>query len=84
MIFVAVSQRGYSDSELYGPFPSIDEAKRKVTDGLSRGHDGDETRYTFFETTSNFYGVTREVGYVHFEDECECDEDNLRSERFNN
>ena len=80
MIFVTVTQRGYTDSELHGPFTSVDEGKRKVTDGLTRGLDGDETRYTFYEVSD---GVTREVGYVHFEDECEIlDEDSLRSESF--
>ena len=88
MIFVTVTQRGYSDSELFGPFYSIDEAKKKVTDGLDRGLDGDETRYTFFEVPNSSLmrdgnGTTTEVGYVHFEDECECDDDtNLRSEYF--
>ena len=79
MIFVTVTQRGYTDSELLGPFTSVDEGKRKVTDGLDRGLDGDETRYTFYEVTD---GMTKEIGYVHFEDECEGDEGNLRSESF--
>ena len=80
MIFVTVTQRGYTDSELHGPFPSVDEAKKKVTDGVTRGLDGDETRYTFYEVSD---GTTREVGHVHFMDECEIlDEDSLRSESF--
>ena len=79
MIFVTVTQRGYTDSELLGPFTSVDEGKRKVTDGLDRGLDGDETRYTFYEVTD---GMTKEIGYVHFEDECVGDEGNLRSESF--
>ena len=79
MIFVTVTQRGYTDSELHGPFTSVDEGKRKVTDGLTRGLDGDETRYTFYEVGG---GETREVGHVHFDDECEGDEGNLRSEYF--
>lgn len=79
MIFVTVTQRGYTDSELHGPFTSVDEGKRKVTDGVERGLDGDETRYTFYEV---FGGETKEIGYVHFEDECEGDERNLRSEYF--
>ena len=79
MIFVTVTQRGYTDSELLGPFTSVDEGKRKVTDGLDRGLDGDETRYTFYEVTD---GMTKEIGYVHFDDECEGDEGNLRSESF--
>ena len=79
MIFVTVTQRGYTDSELHGPFTSVDEGKKEVTDGLTRGLDGDETRYTFYEVGG---GETREVGYVHFDDECEGDEGNLRSEYF--
>ena len=79
MIFVTVTQRGYTDSELHGPFTSVDEGKKKVTNGVDRGLDGDETRYTFFEVTD---GVTKEIGYVHFDDECEGDEGNLRSESF--
>ena len=81
MIFVTTSQRGYSDSELHGPFNSIDEGKRKVTDGLHRGLDGDETRYTFFEVTSS---GTKELGYVLFRDEYEYDKDNLKEEYFRN
>ena len=85
MIFVTVTQRGYTDStSLFGPFQSVEEGKRKVTDGLSRGIDGDETRYTFFESTSNFYGVMREVGYILFRDECEHDGDDLKVEHFYN
>ena len=81
MIFITVNQRGYSDTTLHGPFKSIDEGKRKVTDSVDRGHDGDETKYTFFETTS---GGMKEIGYIQFDDECEGDEDNLRSEVFYN
>ena len=81
MIFITVSQRGYSDSELHDPFTSVEEGKQKVTDGVDRGHDGDETKYTFFEITPN--GM-KEIGYVQFDDECEGDEDNLRSEVFYN
>ena len=79
MIFITVSQRGYSDSELHGPFESVDEGKRKVTDGVDRGHDGDETRYTFHEVSG---GETREVGYVHFHDECEVRTQDIREEYF--
>ena len=81
MIFVTSSQRGYTDSELLGPFNSIDEGKSKVTDGMDRGYDGDETRFTFFEVTSS---GTKEVGYVLFRDECEYDEDDLKEEHFPN
>lgn len=80
MIFITVNQRGYSDTELHGPFTSVDEGKEKVTDGVTRGHDGDETRYTFFEMTPD--GM-KEIGYVKLEDECEGD-DNLKSEVFYN
>ncbi len=81
MIFITVNQRGYSDTELHGPFTSVDEGKRKVTDGVTRGHDGDETRFTFFEVKD---GVNKEIGYVQLDDECEGDEDNLRHEEFYN
>ena len=81
MIFVTVSQRGYSDSELYGPFKSIDEGKKKVTDDLNRGTDGDETRYTFFEVID---GAAIEIGYVHFHDECEVRTQDIREEYFPN
>ena len=74
-IFITLSQRGYTDStELLGPFTSIEEGKRLVTNDLDRGLDGDETRYTFFETTKD---GTKEVGYVLFKDECEYDEEDL-------
>ena len=81
MIFITVNQRGYSDTTLHGPFTSIEEGKRKVTDGVVRGDDGDETKYTFFEYTPE--GM-KEIGYVLLEDECEGDEDNLRHEEFYN
>lgn len=82
MIFVTTSQRGYTDSELHGPFNSIDEGKKKVTDGRTRGYDGDETRFTFFSVTPS---GTKELGYVLFRDEVEgfLDED-LKVERFRN
>ena len=79
-IFITVTQRGYTDStDLLGPFTSIDEGKRLVTDSETRGLDGDETRYTFFETTKS---GTKEVGYVLFKDECEYDEEDLKEEHF--
>ena len=80
-IFITVNQLGYSDTELHGPFSSIHEGKKKVTDGLDRGHDGDETKYTFFEVTPE---GTKEIGYIQFEDESVGDEGNLRSEVFYN
>ena len=68
-IFITVTQRGYTDStNLLGPFSSIEEGKRLVTDSISSGLDGDETRYTFFKTTKS---GTKEVGHVLFYDEYE-------------
>tara|TARA_E500000331_G_scaffold329535_1_gene350244 strand:- start:1926 stop:2177 length:252 start_codon:yes stop_codon:yes gene_type:complete len=82
MIFVTTSQRGYTDSELHGPFNSIDEGKSKVTDGMTRGYDGDETRFTFFSVTPT--GST-ELGYVLFRDEVEGFlDDDLKEEHFPN
>ena len=81
MIFITVNQRGYTDTDLHGPFTSVDEGKRKVTDGVERGHDGDETTYTFFEVKD---GVTKEVGYVRLIDECEGGGVYLREEHFVN
>lgn len=78
-IFVTSTQRGYTDSNLRGPFPSIEEGKKKVTDGRIRGYDGDETRFTFFEVSSS---GTKELGYVLFRDECEYDGDDLKVEHF--
>tara|TARA_B100001059_G_C17411188_1_gene368554 strand:- start:268 stop:525 length:258 start_codon:yes stop_codon:yes gene_type:complete len=80
-IFITVTQRGYTDPELHGPFTSVDEGKEKVTDGMTRGYDGDETRFTFFEVTPS---GTKEVGYVLFKDECEYDGDELKEEHFTN
>ena len=81
-IFITVTQRGYTDPELHGPFTSVDEGKREVTDGIDRGYDGDETRFTFFEVTPS---GTKELGYVLFRDEVEgfLDED-LKVEHFPN
>lgn len=79
MIFVTVATASYSDSELYGPYTSLNEAKQNVTDGVLRGHDGDETKYTFFEITKD---GPKEIGYIRFEDECNCDYDNSVTEYF--
>jgi hypothetical protein len=79
--FVTVSQRGYSDSQLHGPFSSVDEGKRKLTDGEDRGYDGDETMFTFHEMSDE--GI-REVGYVLFDDESESDTEDLKKEHFPN
>ncbi len=81
-IFIKDNQRGYTDTELHGPFSSVEEGKKKVTDGVTRGHDGDETTYTFFEVKD---GVTKEVGYVRLIDECEVwSEEDIREEHFVN
>ena len=79
-IFITVTQRGYTDSTtLLGPFTSIDEGKRLVTDSVDRGLDGDETRYTFFKTTKT---GTKEVGYVLLNDECEVRTQDIKEEYF--
>jgi predicted dithiol-disulfide oxidoreductase (DUF899 family) len=79
MIFITVNQRGYSDTTLHGPFTSVEEGKEKVTDGVDRGHDGDETTYTFFEMTPD--GM-KEIGYIRFNDECEVRTQDIREEYF--
>tara|TARA_B100000131_G_scaffold305703_1_gene331953 strand:+ start:128 stop:379 length:252 start_codon:yes stop_codon:yes gene_type:complete len=82
MIFITVTQQGYTNTVLHGPFKSVDEGKEKVTDGVDRGNDGDETKYTFFEMTPD--GM-KEIGYVKLEDECVGFLDNdLKSEVFYN
>ena len=79
-IFITVTQRGYTDStELLGPFTSIEEGKRLVTNDLHTGIDGDETRYTFFETTTS---GPKEVGYVLFNDECYSRTQDIKEEFF--
>jgi len=79
-IFITSTQRGYTDTmSLHGPFDSVEEGKKEVTDGRTRGFDGDETRFTFFEVTPS---GTNELGYVLFRDECEHDGDDLKVEHF--
>tara|TARA_B100001057_G_C22594789_1_gene850425 strand:+ start:376 stop:618 length:243 start_codon:yes stop_codon:yes gene_type:complete len=78
-IFITVTQLGYTDSEVFGPFESLVEAKEKVTDGLTRGLDGNETRYTFYKMSNLSVG---EIGYVLFNDECNYNEDDLREDHF--
>ena len=68
MYIVTVSVRGYSDTEVHGPFPTLDDSRRNVTDGVDRGNDGDETRYEFWKVDTT--GMTR-VGEVFFHDESE-------------
>lgn len=70
-IFITVTHHGYPDStELLGPFQSIEEGKRLVTDDVTRGIDGDETRYSFVRVTND--KITNfEVGYVLLYDEYE-------------
>jgi hypothetical protein len=76
MIFVSVVQLGYTDSMLYGPFGSIDEGKRELTDVKTRGDDEYETKYTFFKTAKK--GMV-EIGYVLFYEEYE--ENGLEAKR---
>ena len=65
-IFITVTQQGYTDSTtLLGPFSSVEEGKRKVTDCVERGIDGDETIYIFHKVTTCPINNT-EVGYVFF------------------
>ena len=52
-----------------------------MTDGVDRGHDGDETTYTFFEMTPD--GM-KEIGYVRFNDECEVRTQDIKEEYFPN
>ena len=79
-IFITVTQRGYTDStELLGPFVSIDEGKRLVTDEIDIGLDGDETRYTFILVTNDKV-TNHEVGYVLFRDECEVRTQDIKEE----
>ena len=70
MIFVTVNQRGYTDTELWGPFTSVEVAKQKITDGLEQGLDGDDTRYTFHKVSES---GTEDVGYICFYEEYEND-----------
>ena len=70
MIFVTVNQRGYTDTELYGPFPSVEAAKQNITDNLEQGLDGDDTRYTFHKVSES---GTEDVGYIYFYEEYEND-----------
>jgi hypothetical protein len=80
-MFITVTQLGYTDSEVYGPFESLGEAKEEVTDGLIRGLDGNETRYTFYNMTNL---SVEEIGYVLFNDECNYSEEDLREDHFSN
>ena len=67
MIFVTVVQSGYTDTlDLMGPFKSLEESKKETTDGMTRGYDGDETRFEFFELVD---GELKHVDTVLFEDE---------------
>ena len=80
MILVVSAQRGYSDTYMFGPFKSLEEAKQEVTDGLDRGLDGDETSYNFYEVKD---GETTELGYIKFFDECEIEDgDEIKFEWF--
>lgn len=79
MILVIGSARGYTDVEVSGPYQSLEEAQMKVTNHLGRGIDGDETQYTFLEVTPT---GTKELGYVHFEDEYEAPLPDRRTDNF--
>lgn len=82
MYIVTVSVRGYSDTEVHGPFTTLDESRRNVTDGVERGNDGDETRYEFWMVE---FGDTKKVGEVFFHDESEFmfeDDSVLREENW--
>ena len=82
MIFVVSSVRGYSDVTMFGPFSSLEDAKRSVTDGVVRGNDGDETQYTFFEYNSYVNRIgednIEEIGHVLLKDEYESHGEDLR------
>mgnify|MGYP001500916940 CR=1 FL=1 len=86
MFFVVSSTRGYSDVTMFGPFSSLEEAQRSVTDGVVRGDDGDETLYTFFQYNSYVNRVgennIEEVGHVLLKDEYESNGEDLREESF--
>ena len=81
-IFVTVTQCVSTKSKLFGPFASVDEAKRKVTDVVDLGRDGDDTSYTFHQVTSCPVD-NLEVGYVLFYEEYETSGlETKRSEHF--
>ena len=86
MIFVVSSTRGYSDVTMFGPFSSLEEAQKSVTDGVNRGNDGDETQYTFFQYNSYVNRIgednIEEVGHVLLKDEFESHGNDLREESF--
>ena len=79
--FITVTQRGYTSADVLGPFESIEEGKRLVTDDIFRGLDGDETRYTFVKVTNDSID-NFEVGYVLFRDECEVRTQDIKEEYF--
>ena len=86
MFFVVESVRGYSDVTMFGPFSTLTEAQQSVTDGVSRGVDGDETQYTFFQYNSYVNKLNEnnieQVGHVLLRDEVEYDESDIREESF--
>ena len=63
MILVTVNTLAYTDTEMYGPFSSVEEAKQNITNGVEQGYDGDDTKYTFFEVSES---GTKEVGFIRF------------------
>ena len=86
MIFVVSTAIGDSDVTTHGPFSSLEEAQRSVTDGITRGYDGAETQYTFFQYNSYVNRVgennIEEIGHVLLKDEYESDNKDLREESF--
>ena len=86
MIFVVSTAIGDADVTTHGPFSSLEEAKRSVTDGVTRGYDGAETQYTVVHYNSYVNRIgednIKEIGHVHFEDEVEACGDDLREENF--
>lgn len=63
MILVTVNKRGYTDTEMYGPFSSVEEAKQNITNVVEQGYDGENTKYTFFKVSES---DTKEVGFIRF------------------
>ena len=81
MFFVSYVQNGYLDTlEMEGPFNSRREAVSEVVgDNRERGFDGSETQFVFYELRE---GKLHYIGYVHFDDESNGVEGQLRSSYF--
>ena len=76
MIYVSVVRCGLTVCKMHGPFVSIDEAKKKITDSVKSSLYGE--RYTFFRVVN---GVMKEEGYVLIRDDSIGK--NKRVEKFN-